>query len=137
MLAGVFEPLESASPAALDFLQELKCVVTAEMNVQLHLKDFKQLFKTIPENTASSVSGLHYGHYRVLSKQEDDTYIGVLFDILDIAFNTHSPLPRWQHSTQVMLEKGKGPAIENLRIIQLLEADMNWLLRFLWGRQLN
>jgi len=36
-----------------------------------------------------------------------------------------------------MLEKGKGPAIENLRVIQLLEADLNWLLRFLWGKQLD
>ena len=36
-----------------------------------------------------------------------------------------------------MLEKGKGPAIENLRIMQLLEADMNWLLHFLWGKQLD
>ena len=36
-----------------------------------------------------------------------------------------------------MLEKGKGPAIENLCIIQLLEADMNWFLRFIWGRKLD
>ena len=36
-----------------------------------------------------------------------------------------------------MLEKGKGPAIENLRIIQLLAVDMNWLLRTLWGRRLD
>ena len=137
MLNGVFEPWESASPYVGEFLKELQCTVTKELNIQLHLADFKQLFKTIPENTGSSVSGLHYGHYRVLSKMEDDTIIGVLFEILNIAFKTHSPLPRWKHATQLMLEKGKGPAIENLRIIQLLEADMNWLLRFLWGRQLD
>lgn len=86
---------------------------------------------------ASSVLGLHYGHYRVLSQMEDETIISVLFNILNIAFRTHSPLLRWKHATQLMLEKGKGPAIENLRIIQLLEADMNWLLRFLWGRKLD
>ena len=137
MLDGVFEPWDSASPYVREFLKELKCKVTDELNVKLNLADFKQLFKTIPENTASSVSGLHYGHYRVLSKMDDDTIIGVLFDILNIAFLTHSPLPRWQHATQLMLEKGKGPAIENLRIIQLLEADMNWLLRYLWGRKLD
>jgi hypothetical protein len=137
MLEGVFEPWESASPYLREWLAQLKCTVEQEMDTKLLLGDFIQLFKNIPENTASSVSGLHYGHYKVLSKLPDDTYIKVLFDIVDIAFLTQSPLPRWKHATQLMLEKGKGPGIENLRIIQLLEADMNWLLRYLWGRKLN
>jgi len=137
MLEGVFEPWESASPHVREFLKELKCTITAELNTKLHLQDFIDLFKKIPENTASSVSGLHYGHYKVLSKLDDDSIIRVLFDLVNIAFITHSPLPRWQHVTQLMLEKGKGPAIENLRVIQLLEADLNWLLRFLWGKQLD
>jgi hypothetical protein len=137
MLNGVFEPWESASPFVREFLKELQCTVEHEMNIDLLLGEFIQLFKTIPENTASSVSGLHYGHYKVLSKMDDDAYIRVLFEIVEIAFITHSPLPRWKYATQLMLEKGKGPAIENLRIIQLLEADMNWLLRSLWGRRLN
>lgn len=137
MLEGVFEPWESASPYLKEWLQELKCTVEKEMSAELYFGEFKQLFQTIPENTASSVSDRHYGHYKVLSKLDDDTYLGVLFDIVDIAFRTHSPLPRWKYATQLMLEKGKGPGIENLRIIQLLEADMNWLLRYLWGRKLN
>ena len=137
MLEGVFEPWESASPHVHEFLKELKCELTKQLDTTLHLADFIRLFKTIPETTASSVSGLHYGHYRVLSMLEDDSFIRVLFDIVNMAFQTHSPLPRWKRSTQLMLEKGKGPAIENLRIIQLLEADMNWLLRFLWGRKLD
>ena len=137
MLNGVFEPWDSASPYMREWLQELRCTVEKEMNIDLHLGEFIQLFKSIPESTASSVSGLHYGHYKVLSKLDDDSFIRVLFDIVDIAFRTHSPLPRWKLATQLMLEKGKGPTIENLRIIQLLEADMNWLLRYLWGKKLN
>jgi len=137
MLEGVFEPWDSASPHVCELLGALKCTVEQELDTSLHLSDFVSLFKTIPERTASSVSLRHYGHYKVLSKLDDDSYIRVLFDIVEIAFRTHSPLPRWKRSTQVMLEKGKGPGIENLRIIQLLEADMNWLLRFLWGRKLN
>ena len=137
MLAGNFEPWDTASTAVREFLQELQCTVQNELKTKLFLGDFVSLFKTIPENTASSVSDRHYGHYRVLSQLDDDTYIRVLFDIMNIAFVTHSPLPRWKYATQLMLEKGKGPGIENLRIIQLLEADMNWLLRFLWGKQLD
>jgi hypothetical protein len=63
MLNGTFEPWDSASPHVREFLQELKCVVTEELNTTLHLNDFITLFKSIPESTASSVSGLHYGHY--------------------------------------------------------------------------
>jgi hypothetical protein len=39
-------------------------------------------------------------------------------------------------ASQVMLEKGKGRYIENLRIIQLCEADLNFVLHVLWGNRL-
>jgi hypothetical protein len=32
-----------------------------------------------------------------------------------------------------MLERGKGRFIENLRIIQLCEADLNFVLHVIWG----
>ena len=35
-----------------------------------------------------------------------------------------------------MLEKGKGKFIENLHIIQLVEADLNFVLHVFWGNRL-
>jgi hypothetical protein len=35
-----------------------------------------------------------------------------------------------------MIEKGKGHHIENLRIIQLCEADLNFTLNIIWGNRL-
>ena len=35
---------------------------------------------------------------------------------------------RWQKMLNVMLEKGKGPVIEKLRTIQLIEADLQLLI---------
>ena len=35
-----------------------------------------------------------------------------------------------------MLEKGKGPGLENLRIIQLVESDLNFILGRVWGKRL-
>ena len=105
MLDAVFEPWASTSPYVCEFLKELQSTIAGELNTKLHLQDFIHFFKSIPENTASSVSGLHYGHYRVLSKLDDETIILVFFDLVDIAFLTHSPLPRRQHVTQLMLEK--------------------------------
>jgi len=36
-----------------------------------------------------------------------------------------------------MLDKGKGPKLGKLRVIQLIEADLNFVLRLLWGYRLN
>jgi hypothetical protein len=35
-----------------------------------------------------------------------------------------------------MIEKGKGNYIEHLRIIQLCEADLNFILNILWGHRM-
>jgi hypothetical protein len=48
----------------------------------------------------------------------------------------HLLLNRWKRESQVMLEKGKGTFVENLRIIQLCEADLNFILHVLWGHHL-
>ena len=36
-----------------------------------------------------------------------------------------------------MLEKGKGPYIDKLRIIQLVEADLNWIFSLIWSKRLE
>ena len=44
---------------------------------------------------------------------------------------------RWRTAIQIMLEKDPGdPQIHRLRVIQLLEADMNLAFPLLWGRRL-
>jgi len=35
-----------------------------------------------------------------------------------------------------MIEKGKGNFIEHLRIIQLFEADLNFVLHLIWGNRM-
>jgi len=60
----------------------------------------------------------------------------LIVTIARISLSTASPLHRWQTVSQVMLEKGKGRFIENLRIIQLCEADLNFVLHVIWGHQL-
>ena len=43
----------------------------------------------------------------------------------------HTVLHRWKEATALMLEKGKGPRIDKLRIIQLINADLRMLMRTL------
>jgi len=45
-------------------------------------------------------------------------------------------ITRWQTASQLVLEKGKGRFIKNLRIIQLCKAELNFILNTIWGRQL-
>lgn len=61
--------------------------------------------------------------------------IQILVNIINISLLTSCPLKRWTKSTQVMIEKGKGKHFENLRIIQLCEADLNFTLHIIWGKQ--
>jgi hypothetical protein len=56
--------------------------------------------------------------------------------LINISLLTSWPLRRWRHSSQVMIEKGKGHNIENLCIIQLCEADVNFTLNIIWGKKL-
>ena len=43
----------------------------------------------------------------------------------------------WRTAVQFMLKKEPGnPTISKLRVIQLLEADMNFAFRLLWGKHL-
>ena len=56
---------------------------------------------------------------------------------LSLPFKHGFTLHRWTSAVQVMLEKTKGCArIDKLRVIQLLEADLNMALCIIFGRRL-
>ncbi len=62
--------------------------------------------------------------------------VDTLVMMMNISLATSNPLHRWLHSAQVMIEKGKGNYIENLRIIQLCQADLNFILNVIWGNRM-
>jgi hypothetical protein len=88
----------------------------------------------VPEETASSflLRGVH--HYKSCVEGSDDCLADIKVEVnaammmvlLDAGF-----LPeRWKQEVDVMLEKVPGiPRSDKLRIIQLLEADLNQVLR--------
>ena len=52
-------------------------------------------------------------------------------------FEFNFTLDRWLHALQVLLEKIKGqPRQDKLRVIQLMEADLNMMLRIIFRRRL-
>mmetsp|Transcript_24647 Transcript_24647/g.37452 ORF Transcript_24647/g.37452 Transcript_24647/m.37452 type:complete len:122 (+) Transcript_24647:507-872(+) len=81
------------------------------------------------------MSGRHYSIYKALISFPFTT------DLMDTMINAcvnHTVLIiRWKKVLQVMLCKTPGNYnIEKLRVIQLIEADLNMYLGLIWGKKL-
>jgi hypothetical protein len=79
------------------------------------------------------------GHYKTILediRKGNNSIAQVIIDIAYISLVPASPLRRWQRAFQVMLDKGKGRLVNNLRIIQFVEADLNMVLNTIWGTRL-
>ena len=106
-----------------------------KINAPVTVGEFRHYFKKKKESTESSPSGRHIGHYKAIL--DNDEIVDLLVSMLNIGINTGCSLSRWQQTVSVMLEKDRGsPKIDRLRIIQLFEADYNFLLSLILGHRL-
>jgi len=108
-----------------------------ELQLSISSEDFVRYFSRKKEGTASSPSDRHFGHMKVIAQMEQSIVRDTIVQVAATALITKQPLDRWLRCTQVMLDKGKGVFINNLRIIQLLEADLNFILGLVWSKRLN
>jgi hypothetical protein len=143
LLNGTFidslAPEISLSPTERQWIQHLQRRINTEIDSHITTQEFINFFNHRKEKTSSSPSGRHYGHYKIIAQlaEEGNTEIvETLLFIINISVATSSPLERWKQSSQIMIEKGKGNYIEHLRIIQLCEADLNFILNILWGHRM-
>jgi hypothetical protein len=114
-------------------------LVNEEISLDITLEDFKKYFRAKQEHTASSPSCHHIGHYRTMLEclcRKDYSIPQTIISIAYISLISHCPLHHWQKASQVMIDKGKGKFVGNLRIIQLCEADLNFILQVIWGHRL-
>jgi hypothetical protein len=114
--------------------QIIKPIITVE--------DFKSAFKCVPEKTSLSYSGRGYHHYKSCTEGSSDglaeAQAGVHADLVSIPLLTGYCPERWKHVIDVMLENIPGVVRYNkLRIIQLLEAYMNQVLRIAFVRNIT
>jgi hypothetical protein len=93
-------------------------------------------YKSIKEDTSSSLSSRHVGHYKAILS--DPSLINVHTTMVSIPFQ-HGFVPqRWTRVADVMLQKDKGSArCHRLRIIALFESNLNQAKRILIGQKLN
>ena len=95
-------------------------------------EDFKRFWRRVNEFTSSSMSGVHYGHYKAAIL--DDILTAALPLQLTVVARSGIPPENWSVGLQVMLEKIAGVClVEKLRAIQLYEADFNCYNQFVFG----
>jgi hypothetical protein len=102
---------------------------------------FISCFGCVAEKTSSSPSGRHVRHYLVCTDMKDEL-AGLLAAVhaamMSIPLAEGFCPERWRQAIDIMLEKIPGvPRINKLRIIQLLEADLNQVLGSAFARNIS
>jgi hypothetical protein len=105
-------------------------------------EDFKSAFKYVPEKTASSFLGIGVHHYKACAEGSDDGLADIQVEVhasmmmvpLDVGF---CPV-RWKQAVDDMLENfPRMPRSDKLGVIQLLEAELNQVLRIALARNIT
>ncbi|KAL3803357.1 hypothetical protein HJC23_009321 [Cyclotella cryptica] len=127
-------------PATVDLLKaaariRLELGAIEQTSTSVTAEDFRSFWATCKENTSSSKSGRHFGHYRAMSS--DDLLTSLQVMSINIAASRGTPLSRWRQGVTVLLEKIAGNTrIDKLRAICLLEADFNWWLKATFAKKM-
>jgi hypothetical protein len=113
--------------APLDPVNRISCEITRQ--------DFQHHWRRSKERTSSSVSGLHYGHYKAATHSELLSEIHAL--MTELAVTGGAPLARWESGLSAMLEKTKGVIqVDKLRAILLMEADFNFYNGLMFAKRM-
>ena len=141
IIEGTFEIPDEIDDATALVLEEIGRIgvqmTSGEITLTITPEEFQYFWKRIKEGTASSYSGIHYGHYKAAA--HSDKISSFLSKKITLISKTGVPPERWSYGLTVLLEKIAGLALVNkLRAILLMEADFNFHNKLIFGsRMLN
>jgi hypothetical protein len=133
ILAGTATVPEEADIFARKLIEQLKRPDgVTQMDIGLHVEEYRDGWRKVRENTASGMSGIHFGHFKT---HEKDLLLATLDAVLaQIPFELGFSPKRWRQGVEVMLLKLSGNFnVEKMRAILLFEADFNFNNKR-WGR---
>jgi hypothetical protein len=139
IITGTYNIPTDLDPATAMILKEIgklgmKIVNSKNNEIIITPEDVKRFWKKVNKFTSSSMSGVHYGHYKAAIKDPQST--NVLALQLTVIARSGIPPESWSVGLQVILEKIAGVClVEKLRAIQLYEADYNCYNQFIFGRR--
>ena len=129
IIMGTYKIPSDMDPATKLILEEIgrlgiKLVNGEGNKIIITPEEFKHFWRKVNEFISSSMSGVHYGHYKAAIHNVSSTEI--LAQQLTVIACSGIPPESWSVGLQVMLEKIAGVClVEKLWAIQLYEADFN------------
>jgi hypothetical protein len=139
ILAGTYVPPPGVDEMTRQFLSALQATAPLHpdnrISCEITRQDFQQHWRRAKERTSSSLSGLHYGHYKAAAQSD---YLSEIHAIMtELAVTGGTPLERWQSGLSVMLEKTQGVIqVDKLRAILLMEADFNFYNGLMFAKRM-
>ena len=136
VLAGTYDypaDFDEATREICEVCAAIRLGVPARsVNSKIERREWAARWAKAKEQTSSSESGLHFGHYKVAARSPLLSHMHALKTSL--ALRRGVALDRWSRGLSVMLEKMYGCTLVNkLRAILLMEADFNFSNKVIYG----
>ena len=125
--------MDAATRELFEEIAHIRSMVPSDLVNGLILQEcWQQRWKKVKEDTSSSQSGLHFGHYIAGT---DCDYIFQFHALrVSLALKKGIVLERWSNGLSVMLENMFGVwLISKLWAILLMEADFNAMNKEVYG----
>ena len=138
ILEGRVSPKECSSYDVYKFLSFLRTNIDEihQRFKPITVDDFVSVVRKAKSRSTSSIfSERTYATYKCLICFPKLTALYVKF--LNLVIQKKHVLNRWLDIVDVVLEKGKGPRLDKLRIIQLIEGDLQLLMRIIVTKRIS
>ena len=127
ILDGVYIPPPGTDEYTCAYLKELQrpAIIQQTPTANIDTPTFQSGWKKINENISAGLTGIHFGHMKACAM--DDLLSDFEATICHIPYNTGYSPEDWKSSLNTMIpKKGKKPEVQNLRTINLMEAEFNF-----------
>jgi hypothetical protein len=136
ILEGTYHYPPEFDEATKEILQECAlihlCIPKNSISTMITSGDWSNCWHSTWEETSSSISGRHFGHYKASLQLQYVSYLQALQATLVVKRGI--VLERWSNGLSVMLEKKFDCLlITKLRSILLMEADFNTTNKVIYG----
>ena len=129
---------QTLSPASAALLQEIKNNIIPTMPLQkstINVEKFRSFYLRTIERKSSSPSGLHLGHWKAAATNQ--AFSEILVTIINISLHNSHSLQRWAQVLGLLQEKTQGlPHIHRFRTLHIVEYDLNFAMRLVWGKEM-
>lgn len=129
----VADDVNDATALIINYICRLGVQLTSgDLKIDISPEDFQYFWKGMREGTASSYSGIHYGHYK--SAVHSDRFSEFLSKEINLIARTGCPPDHWSYSLTTMLEKVVVITLVNkLRAVLFMVANFNFHNKLIFG----